>query len=506
MLKKIAMVVIVGVGLSMSALAQVTPALAQVTPAVPLQGTPDVAGLLYASNFGQYQVPRGDLGQYSWKDSSHCYATTQGITFQAFSAGAPVKIVDLDNSAHTEIVTPTAVSTVGGCSVTMNPTYGHNNFYLTSGTAGLQEALNWAGSSAFVVELTPDWTTLGGTTAMISSSTLGAKSSIIDERSAINPITKPTTTFYLDGTQTSNYTPNGSFRFPFITLDQLSAGLASYVNAGGTGPVAIWVNPLATYSTSIATTIPAIPIIIHGNISTWTFLAGVTNNAIPFTIYDLYTVGNVTYAACGSNTTRSERHGGGYSGGSVVLGVGCYNHMYGVNLSGNSNTFTVSGLLFAEATTGSMQVLSGGTSAFVGMYKTNMTKSSGININMAAGGQLAFDGLLSTAAGTANIYLPTANSVSTAHSVSNSAFASGLGVLCANGVTTYVSFGQSLGAATYCTLMTTYTGPVNIMGSTGIGAATVYRCTTAGTVLPVGSLTTVSGACGASTAVGITVQ
>lgn len=320
-----------------------------------------------------------------------------------------------------------------------------------------------------------------------------------------NSIAAPTTTFYLDGTRTDTYSPNGSFQFPFKTIDQMSAGLASYVSSSGTGPVAIWTNPLATYSTALATTIPAIPIIIYGNLSTWTFSAGVTNNAIPFTIYDLNTVGNVTYAACGSNTTRSERHGGSYSGGSVVLGTSCYNHMYGVNLSGNSNTFTVSGLLFAEATTGSMSVLSGGTSAFVGMYKTNMTKSTGININMAAGGQLAFDGLLSTAAGTANIYLPTANTVATAHAVSGSAFTSGLGVLCTSGVTTYVSFGQSLGAATYCTLMTTYTGPINIMGQT-VGAQTVYRCTTAGTVLPVGALTTASAACGASTAVGLIVQ
>jgi len=319
-----------------------------------------------------------------------------------------------------------------------------------------------------------------------------------------NSIAAPTTTFYLDGTRTDNYTPNGSFQFPFKTIDQMSTGLASYVSGGGTGPVALWSNPLATYSTALATTIPAIPIIIYGNLSTWTFSAGVTNNAVPFTIYDLNTVGNVTYATC-SATTRSERHGGSYSGGNVVLGVGCYNHMYGVNLSGNSNTFTVSGLLFAEATTGSMKILSGGTSAFVGMYKTNMTKSSGINIDMSAGGQVSFDGLLSTAAGTANIYIPVANTVSTAHAVSNSAFASGLGVLCASGTTTYVSFGQSLGAATYCTLMTTYTGPINIMGST-VGAQTVYRCTTAGTTLPIGSLTTSSAACGASTAVGIIVQ
>lgn len=177
MLKKIAIVMLAGAGMAAAALSQVT-------PNTVLQGTPDVAGLLYASNFGQWQVPRGDLGQYSWKESSYCYASTQGFTFQAFSAGAPVKIVDLDNSAHTETVTPTAVSTFGGCSLTINPVYGHNNFYLTSGTAGLQDALNWAGQGNFLVVLTPDWTTLGGTTAMITSAHAGTNTTILDQRTS----------------------------------------------------------------------------------------------------------------------------------------------------------------------------------------------------------------------------------------------------------------------------------------------------------------------------------
>jgi hypothetical protein len=93
MLKKIATVMLAGAGMAAAALSQVA-------PNTVLQGTPDVAGLLYASNFGQWQVPRGDLGQYSWKESSYCYASTQGFTFYAFSVGAPVKIVDLDNSAN----------------------------------------------------------------------------------------------------------------------------------------------------------------------------------------------------------------------------------------------------------------------------------------------------------------------------------------------------------------------------------------------------------------------
>ncbi len=46
---------------------------AQVTPTGAVQGIPNQAGILYVSNFGQWQVPPGNLGQYSWKQSSFCY-------------------------------------------------------------------------------------------------------------------------------------------------------------------------------------------------------------------------------------------------------------------------------------------------------------------------------------------------------------------------------------------------------------------------------------------------
>jgi hypothetical protein len=314
---------------------------------------------------------------------------------------------------------------------------------------------------------------------------------------------------YLDGNRTDYYIPDGTFERPYKTLDQLGSGLTSYISGGGTGPIAIWASPNSAYSTAIAFTFPAIATTIFANNSTWTFSAGVTVNAVPMTIYDLNTVGNVTYSTC-SSTTRSERHGGSYSGGNVTLGIGCYNHQYGVNLSGSSYIFTVNGLLYAEATTGSMTFASGGPNAFIALYNTNMAKATNstmYNVDMTLGGRtLISGGIMAAGKSTvANVYLPLANTTTTAHAISGVAFTTGLGVLCTNGLTTYVAMGQLLGAATYCTLPATYTGPINIMGQT-IGAQTIYRCTTAGTVLPVGSLTTVAANCGASTAIGLTVQ
>ena len=303
----------------------------------------------------------------------------------------------------------------------------------------------------------------------------------------VTGLSTATTMFTLDGSATGS-TANGSPQFPYQTLDQLFAGVSAYVSGGGAGPIAIWSNPSSSYSTANAITIPAIPVTIYGNGSTWTFSAGVTNNALPFTRYDLTTVGTVTHGSCAS-TARSESHGGGYLG-NLTLGAGCYDHMYGVNLSGNSYTTTVNGLLYGEALTGSQTIASGGTSAILALYNPNLIKSSGINVDMVAGGQLLMNGgLLTTAAGTANVNLPTANSASTAHSISGLITPTGNGIMCANGVTTYLYFGPSVTAATYCTLAPTYTGPFSIP-SLKSTTGTRYLC-----IGTTGTITSSASAC-----------
>jgi hypothetical protein len=291
----------------------------------------------------------------------------------------------------------------------------------------------------------------------------------------------------LDGNRTDSYTADGTIERPYQTLTALAAAVPS------TGLVSIWSSPNSAYSMSAAATFPAIPTIIYGNNSTWTFSGGVTTNSIPMTIYDLNTVGNVTYSTC-SSQQRSERHGGSYSGGNVVLGSGCYSHMYGVNLSGNSNTLTVNGLLYGEALTGSMGIKSGGTSATLALYNPNITKTSGYNIDMTVGGQLLLNGgLLSTVAGTANIYLPTANTVSTLHALSGLITGTGTGVACVSGTTTYVAYGFNLAPITNCTLIAGYQGPTNFLGSI-TSLATTALTVQSGTT---GTVTLDSGTTGA---------
>jgi hypothetical protein len=148
----------------------------------PANGPGNVAGLLYAANFGHWTASPTAEGN-RWSNPGQCYGTSGGIVFPLFSTSAPIQIVDLANSANTETVTPTLVNySVGGCSVFYSATHAHTNYYLQSGTFGLQEALNWAGSGYYEVVLTPDWTALGGTTALATAATKGTNTTILDQR------------------------------------------------------------------------------------------------------------------------------------------------------------------------------------------------------------------------------------------------------------------------------------------------------------------------------------
>jgi len=155
------------------------------TPGTVTTGPGNDAGLLYASSFGQWQVQQGNTGQFSWSSPSFCTVTASGMPLNpVFAVGSPIYIKD-SVSANSEIVTPSAVNVKGfGCSITVSPSNPHISFMLTSATAGLQEAINYANGLLYQVILTPDWTRLGGTTAMITSAVGSSQVSILDERTS----------------------------------------------------------------------------------------------------------------------------------------------------------------------------------------------------------------------------------------------------------------------------------------------------------------------------------
>lgn len=101
-----------------------------------------IEGQPIASQYGGWKVSGFAPNTYSFAPSS-CRVQGGSSFFPAFTVGTPVRIVD-GNPALSETVTPTAVTIDNvTCSITIAPVNQHNlPFYLTSATAGLQEALN----------------------------------------------------------------------------------------------------------------------------------------------------------------------------------------------------------------------------------------------------------------------------------------------------------------------------------------------------------------------------
>jgi len=147
-------------------------------------GPADIGGQLIASNFAHWTASPTAEGT-RWMSPGQCYGTSGGIVFPMFATNAPIKVVDVGIPANTETVTPSSVFySVSGCNVSLPFTHPHTNYYLESGTFGLQEAANWAGSGNYVIFLTSDWATLGGTTSMVKAAVLGTNTTIDDMRTA----------------------------------------------------------------------------------------------------------------------------------------------------------------------------------------------------------------------------------------------------------------------------------------------------------------------------------
>lgn len=205
-------------------LAASVPSLAQAGASVTQQanGPANVAGLLYAANFGHWTIsPTADGNR--WTSPDQCFGVSGGQRFPLFSTTAPITIVDLATPANTETVTPTIASYLGsGCSVGLPATHPHANYYLQSGTLGLQEAMNFAGSSKAVIVVTPDWSTMGGTTGMLTSATAGTNTSLIDARTS-NQIQ------YTCSTTCTAVTPSGG------TVTAVSVATANGVSGTSSG-------------------------------------------------------------------------------------------------------------------------------------------------------------------------------------------------------------------------------------------------------------------------------
>lgn len=154
----------------------------------PIIGPANIANTLYAANFAGWSVSQGNNGPFSWSSPQVCTsATSGGVTFKPFVVGSPIRINDQATPTHSENVTVTAVNIIGsGCSITTStPSFQHYSFFLSSATAGLQEAINYSKQSfgttnpASLVIVTPAFL---GTTGTITSAMGTAAIGILDER------------------------------------------------------------------------------------------------------------------------------------------------------------------------------------------------------------------------------------------------------------------------------------------------------------------------------------
>jgi hypothetical protein len=132
----------------------------------------NVEGQLVASQYGMWRVPGYAPDTYSGFAPAACRVQGGASFFPAFSMGTPIQIVD-GNPNLSEVVMPSAVIDDGStCSVTVKPAHHHQTpFYLTSATAGLQEAINAniAIPGPNTILLTNQWYQLGGSAAVIAS-------------------------------------------------------------------------------------------------------------------------------------------------------------------------------------------------------------------------------------------------------------------------------------------------------------------------------------------------
>jgi hypothetical protein len=194
--------------------------------------------ILYASDFGKWNMPAGigpATGQIVYSNPDICKVSSSGYNFIGPKVGRPLKIHD-GNPSLIETVIPTQVQiNVSNCVITAPMAYQHLSYYLESGTAGYQEAIDYNISKWYggIVALTPQWTEQGGLTGMITAATGGNSVSVIDERqSCFVAYNWSSSTYVL----TANFCSGGGSSGPLLQTNSVNNALQTILNQiDGTG-------------------------------------------------------------------------------------------------------------------------------------------------------------------------------------------------------------------------------------------------------------------------------
>ncbi len=130
----------------------------------------NIEGQPIASQYGAFQLQGTATNSFVFAPAA-CQVTAGGVNFSALTQGVRVRVVDPGNRSLDETVTAGLVN-INACSVQLAVSNTHvPPFYVTSGTAGLQEAINAnsKGGPANTVVLDASWYALGGSSSIITS-------------------------------------------------------------------------------------------------------------------------------------------------------------------------------------------------------------------------------------------------------------------------------------------------------------------------------------------------
>jgi hypothetical protein len=143
----------------------------------------------FAYDYGTWAIPSQFSNTYIVQGANVCLQSNGTSLFFPFNTNAPVLISDVTASLSEVVTASTVTNTSGRCGITATTVNSHNGFYLKSGTAGLQEAINALGTgSAYpqVVYLDTRWyqnaKAVPGTTpaAIIAAAAGNATTALLD--------------------------------------------------------------------------------------------------------------------------------------------------------------------------------------------------------------------------------------------------------------------------------------------------------------------------------------
>jgi len=101
----------------------------------------------FAADFNKWSLLGQAPSTYTFLAATSCIVNPYDASSYVFATTAPVYINDLGTPTNSEIVAVSSVT--AGCGfVPTSPAHSHSSFSVQSGTAGLQESLNWLSKTA----------------------------------------------------------------------------------------------------------------------------------------------------------------------------------------------------------------------------------------------------------------------------------------------------------------------------------------------------------------------